>query len=431
MTGSFSALALDSGLLSGNIKSTLLNLTFEERIFGITQLIFSLHLAVVSISGNNFMGIVTPLMQLAAIAVLFALFAAFKVGGRSVRMLLSAAVGVVAVFSGISTGILHAIITGIGASDVTGILLAAVGVASMALAFSIGLRNIRRAVKVVLALAFIFIIFQWVMVPAVNAGIATNAPRLMAAPAGTLGINGATDISFLADDGIMLSGWYIPGENGAAVIVLHGSLGTRADTVDYIRMLSDSGYAVLSYDARGHGASGGRTNALGWSGAGDLASAVAFLKNQDGVDPGRIAALGLSMGGEVSLRAAASGVPLLAVIADGAGASTQGDSAAIEGGPLAPVALSVDWLGMRAIELLSGNSEPAPLLSVVSEIEVPVMLIASSHEGELTLGELFRARIGTNSSIWYIDDVGHVGGFAAHPDEYAERVTSFLETAIG
>ena len=145
-------------------------------------------------------------------------------------------------------------------------------------------------------------------------------------------------------------------------------------------MLHDAGYGVLAYDARGRGRSSGQTNALGWKGADDLAGAAAFVRAQPGVDPRRIAAFGLSMGAEESLRAAADGVPLAAVVADGAGASTLGDAELAPDG-IRPAFVSVTWLTMRATTLASGESEPAPLKDVLSRVRAPVLLIASSRIG--------------------------------------------------
>ena len=112
-----------------------------------------------------------------------------------------------------------------------------------------------------------FVIAQWLVVPAINAGLATNAPRPPIAGAQSLGVPGARDVSFTARDGVRLAGWYVPGRSKAAVIVLHGSHDTRIDALAHVRMLSAAGYGVLAYDARGHGASAGQTNALGWKGA--------------------------------------------------------------------------------------------------------------------------------------------------------------------
>ena len=136
-----------------------------------------------------------------------------------------------------------------------------------------------------LAIPLVFALVQWVLVPAVGAALATNAPRHAVASARTLGIAGARDVVFAASDGVRLAGWYAPGHNGGAVILAHGSHGDRADTLAHLRVVARAGYAVLAYDARGHGRSAGRTNALGWQGAPDVAGAVAFLRRQPGVDP--------------------------------------------------------------------------------------------------------------------------------------------------
>ena len=284
----------------------------------------------------------------------------FRAGGRLARGILAAGIGLAATVAGLATSVPHAVLTGMSGSDLTGLVFTAAGVVLVGLAFLIALRGRRRAVAVPSAVVAGFVIVQWLLVPAINAGIATHAPRPTIPSATTLGLASARDVTFPARDGFRLSAWYVPGRSGAAVILLHGSHGTRADTVPYLRMLAADGYAVLAYDARGHGASAGQTNALGWRGADDLAGAVAFLERQPGVEGRKIAALGLSMGAEEALRAAATGVPLSAVIADGAGASTLGDDQLTAHG-LAPVFVSVTWLTMRAIELTASETEPQPL----------------------------------------------------------------------
>lgn len=166
-----------------------------------------------------------------------------------------------------------------------------------------------------LAIPIALVLFQWALIPAINAAVAINAPRDAVPAARALGLPGARDVTFWTPDGVRLAAWYVPGANGAAVILTHGSHGDRTTTVRHLRMLRGAGYAVLAFDARGHGASSGTTSALGWQGDRDVAGAAAFLARQRGVDRARIAMLGLSMGDEEALRAAASGVPLAAVVA--------------------------------------------------------------------------------------------------------------------
>ena len=171
------------------------------------------------------------------------------------------------------------------------------------------------------------------------------------------------------------------------------------------------------------------TNALGWSGARDVAGAVSFLKRQPGVDPQRIAALGLSMGAEEALRAAATGVSLRAIVADGAGASTLSDDQLLPHS-LSPVFTSATWLTMRGTELVSGGPEPAGLSRIVGRIRGPVLLIASNAKGERAIDQIYRHRTGRNASLWYLPDAGHTGGLSTYPAQYAARIESFLAGAL-
>jgi dienelactone hydrolase len=318
----------------------------------------------------------------------------------------------------------HAILTGVRPVDIAGLVLVPVGLALLAVAARTALRGRRLWVKIVVIAAAVVITLQWWVLPVVTAGLATNAPRPAVATASTLGLPGARDVSFGASDGVRLAGWYVPGRNGTAVVLAHGSHGDRSDTLAHLRLLAGAGYGVLAYDARGHGESSGATNAAGWQGREDVAGAAAFLRRQAGVE--RVAALGLSMGAEEALRAAAGGVALDAVVADGAGASTLGDQRLVSGGP---VAASVGWLTMRGVELLGGGDEPPALADVAGQIRAPVLLIASGAHDEHEIGEIYRGRIGARASVWFVGDAAHTKALERHPAAYAARVLGFLHQA--
>ena len=272
----------------------------------------------------------------------------------------------------------------------TGLLATVAGFTLVALAFRIALQGRRRLAQMVLGVSAAFVIVQWGFVQIVGAGLASERPSSENSFREHSRAARSTRRRVEAGDGTRLAGWFVPGRTRAAVILLHGSHGTRADTKGHLRMLVRAGFAVLAFDARGHGQSDGETNALGWRGASDVAGAITFLRRQPHVDATRIAALGLSMGGEEALRAASSGVQLAAVIADGAGASTQGDQRLASHGLGAPIAISSGWLMMREVELLSGDDEPRPLKDIVGDIHVPVLLIASNAPGELTIDKVLR-----------------------------------------
>lgn len=64
-------------------------------------------------------------------------------------------------------------------------------------------------------------------------------------------------VTIETDDGVELKGWYIPSENGAVVIMMHGYGGNRMSVLDLGGVIASEGYGVLLYDARASGESGG------------------------------------------------------------------------------------------------------------------------------------------------------------------------------
>jgi pimeloyl-ACP methyl ester carboxylesterase len=397
----------------------------ETRVFLLLLAILALHAGYQAAAGSAGLGLFGLALVLVLAPVLLVVFAR---GGRAARTLVAGGLGLVALSTGLAVYAPRVLIGGAGGRNYTGVLAALAGVALTLLAFRVALHGRRRRVKL-LALPAAFVVVQWLLLPAINAGIVTNAPHARVAAASTIGLAGARDVSFTVSDGVVLRGWYAPGRNGAAVILLHGSHGNRTDTRQHLDLLSGLGYAVLAYDARGHGQSGGVTNALGWNGDPDLRGAVSFLNRQAGVEPGRIAALGLSMGGEQALRAAADGLPLRAVIADGAGASTLGDAQLTEHGPTAPISYSTTWLAMRATEAITHTKEPPPLRNIVSRIRVPVLLIASQRAGELQIDRTYQTQIGGRATLWHIADAGHTKALQRHPAAYRAHIRAFLAAA--
>src|SRR5690606_29218420 len=92
-------------------------------------------------------------------------------------------------------------------------------------------------------------------------------------------------------------------------------------------VLAGAGYGVLMIDARGHGDSGGRAMDFGWHGDADIVAATAFLAGRPEVDPDRIGAVGMSMGGEQAIGASGGDPRIRAVVAEGATARTAADAA--------------------------------------------------------------------------------------------------------
>ena len=247
-------------------------------------------------------------------------------------------------------------------------------------------------------------------------------------PADALGV-AHEDVSFTTSDGLRLHGWYIPSRNGAAVVDFPGRLGTQA----HARMLARHGYGVLLFDRRGEGRSEGNGNLLGWGGDKDIIAAVDWLKRRPEVDPRRIGGIGLSVGGELMLEAAAKDPDLAAVVSDGAGARQFSEVRLAAGGrefwPSSP-----GWLALfGAVSVFSDTAPPAPLTELVPQIAPrPLLFIWAPDGGNKTevLTPVYHRMAGPSSSLFAIPDAPHIKGIEAQPRAYEHRVVGFFDEAL-
>jgi fermentation-respiration switch protein FrsA (DUF1100 family) len=234
-------------------------------------------------------------------------------------------------------------------------------------------------------------------------------------------------VTLPTSDGLDLAGWYVPSENGAAVIAFPG----RSGPVPHARMLVRHGYGVLLLDMRGNGESEGEPNAFGWGSARDVAAAVSFLRERDDVERGRIGGLGLSVGGELLLQAAAEGPGLDAVVSEGAGYRTMREYLEQPGGASWVTAPQLATL-FGTLRLLAHERPPAPLYDLVGRIAPrPILLIEAGHgQGGETLNGLYFERAGEPKEHWLIPEADHVGGLEARPAEYERRVVGFFDGTL-
>ena len=265
---------------------------------------------------------------------------------------------------------------------------------------------------------------------------ATNVPRTDVGPT-TPADRGLTygDVEFRTADGVRLSGWYVPSRAGAAVVLLHGAGSTRSSVLDQAVVLARAGYGVLLFDARGHGRSGGRAMDFGWYGDKDVAAAVTFLQAQPDVDDERIAAVGMSMGGEEAIGAAATDARIKAVVAEGATNRVAGDKAWLseEYGVRGLVQEGVERLVYGAADLLTSSRPPITLQrAVAASAPRPVLLItAGAMPDEARAGRYVMSGSPGTVELWDVPGAGHTDGLRTDPAGWEQRVPSFLRAALG
>ena len=155
------------------------------------------------------------------------------------------------------------------------------------------------------------------------------AALALAAPS-TASAFSKTDLTIRMSDGVAIAAtFYVP--DGAprppsrrwpTVLMLHGLGESRTTTGNALGMSINSiaetelvpqGYAVLTFDARGHGDSGGLVSIDGPREIQDVRELVDWLRSQASVNRDRIGAFGYSYGGGAVWRATAGGVPFAAI----------------------------------------------------------------------------------------------------------------------
>jgi pimeloyl-ACP methyl ester carboxylesterase len=342
--------------------------------------------------------------------------------------------GAVAFAIGVGVGMPHASKVGFSAVTAAG-LLTLVGGLVLALSGAAALvrathRWWRLVTVPVLVLSSVTVLYSLGQAVA-----ATNVPRTEVGPT-TPADRGLPyrDVEFPAADGVTLSGWYVPSENGSAVVLLHGAGSTRSGVLDHAVVLARHRYGVLLYDARGHGRSDGRAMDFGWYGDVDIAGAVAFLEAQDDVDAGRIAAIGMSMGGEQAIGAAATNERIKAVVAEGATNRVAGDKAWLseQFGLRGDVQERLDWLTYCLADLFTAADPPITLGDAVrAAAPRPVLLIAGgSVADEPRAARSIQHRAPATVELWVVPETGHTNALHTHPDGWESRVVTFLDHAF-
>jgi alpha-beta hydrolase superfamily lysophospholipase len=135
------------------------------------------------------------------------------------------------------------------------------------------------------------------------------------------------DTKVTMSDGVQIAVSYFqpsgtpPAAGWPAVLLLHG-LGQTRNTSDFVnwspnsmaaQYLAPEGYAVLTFDARAHGESGGQFTLDGPRELADLRELLTWLTSRHPVDAQHVGAYGASYGGGLVWKAAVEGFPFAAI----------------------------------------------------------------------------------------------------------------------
>jgi MYXO-CTERM domain-containing protein len=372
--------------------------------------------------------LVSGLVPLSLLVAAGAVYGRLRAGARAVTALLAGVFGVLA-----GTEAVHyAREVGPSGDDYTGLLslvagLVLLGVGGATLWRSrrrddrVWWRYSRRALLVVAAA----LVTSVVLFPVAVGYIATHATHAEV-PRADLGAP-VEDVTLTTSDGLRLKGWYVLSRNGAAVISFPGR---QPSAQRRARLLVRHGYGVLLLDRRGEGASEGDPNLFGWEGERDILAAVAFLEGRPDVDPQRIGGIGLSVGGEMMIAAAARSTALKAIVSEGASARSVRDVVANPGTTWQDVL--GNGVATAATALFSNRPPPEDLKSLVPRISGAALFVYGQRgqPAEKPANETFYAVAHSPKGLWEVPGSGHVGGIDARPREYERRVVGFFDRTL-
>jgi dipeptidyl aminopeptidase/acylaminoacyl peptidase len=295
-------------------------------------------------------------------------------------------------------------------------------------------RKFRRLFLILLIIGFILY----------SVGSIFAANYLTTSPSRSLGLYTPKDVGLKyeeisvqspADDKITLRGWWIPNSKSDRVLILsHVKNGTRSVFLPLFKPLSDAGYNLLAYDMRGQGLSDGDHYTYGQKEQQDLLGVVSFVKGK-GFAPGKIGALGWSMGAATSLLAMGATPDIKATVSD----SAYGDFSQAINSRFSSITKLPPFF-MSGI-LVAGNifygvdvAKVKPAEAIKNIGNRHVFIIHCTEDDNVPVSEAYRLKEAGGASIsefWILPGLKHVGAFEAYPAEYIRRVVAFFDKELG
>lgn len=278
--------------------------------------------------------------------------------------------------------------------------------------------------------------------PYVMASVVTYRPKVVSAdtPQSQLGFDFEL-VEFYAEDGIRISGWWIPALQGhglreprGTVVICHGLASSKANQMVIARSYVPHGYNVLIFDFRAHGESGGQFASFGDLERRDVLAAVRWIRANH---PGKpIFGVGASMGAAALIAAAADpsedgqAIHAVAVYGTFDDLSKTANQVAELRFPF-PLKQAIQWFGLplASAQVGSNLTQFSPARMIGDIWPRPVMIIHGTNDEIIPFERgqaLYDAAYQPRQYIW-LEKNSH--NSVINDDEAAKRVRVFFDTA--
>jgi uncharacterized protein len=229
-------------------------------------------------------------------------------------------------------------------------------------------------------------------------------------------------------------GYFIPGTNGATVIIPPTGSNSWDNQLPKADLLLHQGYSVFVFESRRCANQGPLS--LGYEEVEEVADVLDYLQARPDVDAHRIGIWGFSTAGATAVIAGARLPVLGAVIAEGGYGNfleTGLSPSHPEEGWFVYFFLTLyRWSSMLTYRLITGTNisalNPSGMISQIAPR--PILLIYGSNEVSLPGGYQQKAAAGDNAELWVIPGAGHGNYGQVAGEEYEERVIEFFEATL-
>lgn len=269
-------------------------------------------------------------------------------------------------------------------------------------------------------------------VPAVL-GFATTA-RLLYAPCSERGLTPGDvglaweDITLQASAGGQFRGYFVPGSNGAAILMPPTTNDGRDGRLDMAALFARHGYAVLAFESRRCAGMG--PHSLGYHETDEVGDALIYVTHHAGVMPERVGIYGFSSAGATAILSAARFPGIRAVVAEGG----YGDFAENAIGRESDTVLEAiyKWSLGASYRVITGLdiNKLSPLDVIGTVAPRPILLIYGADERSLAGGRQQASAAGPTAELWVVEGAGHGAYRDAAPAEYERRVIAFFDRAL-
>ena len=216
-------------------------------------------------------------------------------------------------------------------------------------------------------------------------------------------------VMFQTEDGLTLTGWYIPVENARGVLLFfHGNAGNISHRLESLRIFYQLGLSTFIFDYRGYGHSQGKPKEKGIYR--DAEAAWRYLVQKRGISPREIVVFGRSLGGSVAAWLAQTQTPRALIIES---VFTSARDLAADLYPYMPT---------RFITRVKYDTQ-----GYLSRVTCPVLIVHSRHDEIIPFAhgqKLFQAAKEPKSFLEIRG--GHNDGFFVSGSDYVQGLHGFL-----